>query len=315
MSSNHPKSADLRCRAGIHEWSEWHQTRERSCIEVSTCQRPGCGAKRRRANHSWSDWRYESDNDCTKIRSCAVCGLEDQKAIVDHTFVSRYVADNSCEQVSQCSRCGKKDPNPLVQISAKLLPEHVWSEWEPPGKCIQSRHCERCNKSQSLEQHKWGEWKYVANDSCEQTNACTSCGEKARRTSHIEGDWQYIEASSDSEIAIIWRYCSRCSKRVSVDRSDSAAHDLKENKKRLRLMIVRHFGVEDLKILCANLGLDHEAILPSAVGKESLVLALIEAMERNGMTRQLVEECVAMRPRAKANRISQLSSTIKREED
>ncbi len=62
----------------------------------------------------------------------------------------------------------------------------------------------------------------------------------------------------------------------------------------LRRGIVQCFGTSDLKVLCADLGIDYESL--AGEGKEAKALELILYMKRRGQMTKLVQYCRSARP-------------------
>ncbi|MFN8443987.1 MAG: hypothetical protein U0175_24615 [Caldilineaceae bacterium] len=62
----------------------------------------------------------------------------------------------------------------------------------------------------------------------------------------------------------------------------------------LRKGIVRCFNINDLKVMCADLGIDYENL--GGEGKEARILELISFMNRHGQITTLLQYCISIRP-------------------
>lgn len=86
---------------------------------------------------------------------------------------------------------------------------HKFGEWEyiADDSCEQVRVCQRDGYQESRKApHQFGEWKYVADGSCKQVRVCKRDGyQESDKVFHQFGEWEYIADSSCEQV----RVCKR----------------------------------------------------------------------------------------------------------
>lgn len=85
---------------------------------------------------------------------------------------------------------------------------HSFGEWTyiAPNSCKQVRVCKRCgHKEQREVPHDFGEWTYITSNSCEQVRICKKC-EYQEQQKHAWGEWEDDRETKGGYT----RYCKRC---------------------------------------------------------------------------------------------------------
>jgi hypothetical protein len=97
----------------------------------------------------------------------------------------------------------------IKKLLCKLL-GHNWGEWEyiADDSCEQVRVCARDNYQEKRQApHAFGAWEYIADDSCEQVRVCARDNyQEKRQAPHAFGAWEYIADDSCEQV----RVCARC---------------------------------------------------------------------------------------------------------
>lgn len=86
---------------------------------------------------------------------------------------------------------------------------HDFGEWEyiADDSCKQTRTCKRDKHTDSREApHKFGEWEYLADSLCDQVRSCKRCHFQDRRVEHEFDEWKYVDADRCDQV----RSCQRC---------------------------------------------------------------------------------------------------------
>jgi hypothetical protein len=87
---------------------------------------------------------------------------------------------------------------------------HDWSVWDYQSTigCQQARYCKRegCTKTEAQVSHIWYEWSGIVPGRCDQSRSCQRCSEEDHRFSHLWDVWQYESPTTCSQV----RYCRNC---------------------------------------------------------------------------------------------------------
>ena len=198
----------LKCRVGLHNWSEWTYLEDNTCQQERHCQHASCDAHEEQVGHLWSEWEYQNEESCDQTHSCVRCGQTESRT--EHTHELTYESPNSCKQVMACTRCSEKKEGFMASLASTVSTKHEWSKWEYESatSCVQHRFCDRCGEEETkTTSHAWSEWLRVMPNECRYVRVCQRC--QARDNEIIEhdfGEWQRYQPKSCVHI----RGCNRC---------------------------------------------------------------------------------------------------------
>jgi hypothetical protein len=86
---------------------------------------------------------------------------------------------------------------------------HQWGEWKyvAENSCTEEAICSQCGGTRlRVGQHHWVEWQYVDKNLCDQERSCLRCNDMDKRVFHVWSDWKYIHESDCTQK----RSCLRC---------------------------------------------------------------------------------------------------------
>jgi hypothetical protein len=86
---------------------------------------------------------------------------------------------------------------------------HQWGEWKyvAENSCTEQSICNRCGgTSLRIGTHKWNEWEYVNEKLCDQTRSCLRCRDEETKVLHVWSEWEYVSENNCTQR----QSCVRC---------------------------------------------------------------------------------------------------------